>query len=87
MRVGSVEKFHYERVVLELLLHDAPLDTSAAAVDQPHFAYPRRLSLEDIFSDDGRNVRGREGMEIQEIFDGKTDRVLILHLVISRSGQ
>ena len=65
-----VPELHDERVVLERLLDDAPLNTFAASVNQPHLAQACFVCRADVFLDDGCDVARRKGVEVERGFDG-----------------
>ena len=70
MRRGVVPEFDDAGMAIEGLLHDAALDTAAAAVHQTHFMEPgggRRL---DELGDHRRDVPRREGVQIELALDG-----------------
>ena len=50
------------------LLHDAALDSSPAAMDEPHLTQAGSVSLVDVLFDDGRDVAGCEGVEVEVSF-------------------
>ena len=79
MRIGVVEEFGDERMVVERLLHDAALNATSAAMDEPKPPKTGRVRRRHVFVDDRWNVIGREGVEIETVFDGNPERVLILH--------
>jgi hypothetical protein len=59
-----------ERMPFERLLHDAPLDALAAAVDHSNFAQARRVRGVDVRFDHRFDVPRREGVKIDGILDG-----------------
>ena len=69
------------------LLDDAALNAHAAAMDEAHVAQTRGVCFIQILCDDGRDVARREGMKIEDSFDGDpqgralsiVEGVLILH--------
>lgn len=69
VRVRVVPEFGDEGVTLECGLDDPALDAAPAAVHQPELAQPGFVRGAYVFLDDGRNVRRREGMEIEFRFD------------------
>jgi len=84
---GIVEKFHYQRMPLECLLHDTALHAYTAAMYNPHLAQTRSVCLAYVLFDDRRDIARREGMQIDRCFDWNAvgpaprdvERVLILH--------
>src|SRR5262245_30794846 len=70
MRVGGVPEFDDARVALECLLHDAPLDSAAAPMNQADLAessFPRRI---DVLVDDRSDVARSKRVKIERVFDG-----------------
>ena len=65
-----VPELQHQRVVLEGLLHDAPLNALAASVNQPHFAEAGFVCCRDVLRDEGGDVARREGVEVERVFDG-----------------
>ena len=74
-----VKKLQYERVPLECLLDDAPLNAAAAAVNEANLRQPSLVRLVDVLFDHRWDVARGESVEIEHAFDGYPDRVLILH--------
>ena len=74
-----VEKLRHERMPLECLLDDAPLNAAAAAVNKANLRQPGLVRLVDVLFDHRRDVARRERVEIETGFDGDSDWVLILH--------
>jgi hypothetical protein len=66
----GVEKFGHERVAIENLLNDTPLDAATSAMDQPNLCQSGGVRRADVFVDDRRNVCGEEGMKIEAGFNG-----------------
>ena len=64
MRAGVIREALDQRMPVEDLLHDAALNSSAAAVDEPHLRIPGRMRLIDVFFNERRNVPGEEGVEV-----------------------
>jgi len=60
-----VPELHHERVVLEGVLDDAPLNTLAASVNQPHLAQACFVRSGDVVGDNGCDVARRKGMEVE----------------------
>ena len=58
-----------EGMALEGLLHDAALHAPASAMDQPHFAEAPFPRSGHVFVDDGGDVSGGEGVEVEGVFD------------------
>jgi len=78
---------------VERALHDAALDTLAAAVNQPHPPKPGRVGRADVLVDDGGDVGWCEGVEIELRLDGDEKRhnptnadCRLLPIVIRRSA-
>ena len=65
----------------EQAMDDRPLDSLPPPVDQAHLreASPGRLA--EILLDDGRDVPGREGVQVEGVLDGQDDRIRIVHLL------
>ena len=59
---------------LERGLDDSALDTSTAAVNQPHLAQACRCRRGDVLLDYRSNIRGCERVEIDFRFDRDLDR-------------
>jgi len=73
MRRRIVPEFNDEWVAIERGLDDAALDSSAATVDEAHFAKTRERCRFDVFVDNRRNVPGCERVEIELAFDRNSD--------------
>jgi len=56
-------------MALERLLDDAALDPFPAAVDESDLAESGRVGRRHVFLDDRRDIAGREGMEVERVFD------------------
>src|SRR6185503_6534040 len=71
-----------ERMPREEAMDDRPMDAPPKPVDQAHLreASPGRLA--EILLDDGRDVPGREGVQVEGVLDGQDDRILIVHFII-----
>ena len=54
------------------------LHARAAAVDQSHLAKARRVRGDDVLLHDRRDVARGECVEIEGVFDGKVDGVVVL---------
>jgi len=65
-----VPELHHERVVLEGLLDDPPLNTLATSVNQPHLAQACFVCRGDVFGDNGCDVARRKSVEVERAFDG-----------------
>ena len=70
MRGGIVPELDDVRVTLERSLDDPALHATTASVDEPHLAKAGRAGRVQVLGDDGRNVAGRERVEIELGFDG-----------------
>ena len=57
------------RMAVERLLHDSPLDTPAAAVNEPHLEQARFGSRGDVLFDDRRDVARRERVEVEGVLE------------------
>ena len=87
MRRSIIKKLRYEGMPFEGLLDDAALDARAPAMDEPHVAQAGGVCFIQILFDDGRDVARREGVKIEDTFDGdrqgpalsRVEGVLILH--------
>jgi hypothetical protein len=55
----------HQRVAVQRLLDDASLNANTAAVHQSHFAEACPVSFVDVLLDEGGDVPGSEGMEIE----------------------
>ena len=63
------------RVAFERGLNDPALHAPAAPVDEPYLAKAGGGRRVHVLGDDGRDVAGREGVEIQLALDRDTDGV------------
>jgi hypothetical protein len=70
---GVVPEFEDPRMSVERRLHDAALDSSTAAVDQPHFRQAGGRCGVHVLGDEGRNVGGSERVEVELAFDRNPD--------------
>jgi len=70
VRLGGVPELLDERVAFERLLDDAALDPLAAAVNETYLAETRLVGGADVLVDDRPDIPGREGVEIEGVFDG-----------------
>ncbi len=52
VRSGVVKKLHDERVLIEHVLNDAPLNAATAAVDQAHLRESGSMRLDDVLFND-----------------------------------
>ena len=75
MRLGRVPELHDERVAFEHLLNDPSLDSLASPMDEANFANPRVVRRVDVLLDDGRDVAGRERVQVDKRFDWNAVRV------------
>jgi len=80
MRGRIVPEFEHARVPLERRLDGGALHTTSAAMNEPHFAQPSSRRRLDVFADDGDDVGGGEGVEIELGLDGNADRRRITHM-------
>jgi hypothetical protein len=46
-------------------------------VGEPHLADAEAAAFVEVFADDGQDVRGREGMQVELAGDGEDDRRLV----------
>ena len=60
-------------MAFEHLLHDAALHALPAAVNEPHLAQAGGVCLVEVLFDDGGDVAGREGVQIEAAFDGNPE--------------
>lgn len=67
--LDRVPELFDEGVPFERLLDDPSLDALAAAVNQADFAQSGGMRCGDVFLDDGLDVAGCEGMQIERVFD------------------
>ena len=81
-----VEEFGHERIAVQNLLNDAPLDALAAAMDQADLAQTGRMCGVKVFIDDRRDIGRREGVKIKAVFDRNADRIRFLHDYIDSEG-
>ncbi len=79
MGVRIVPERFDERVPLQRLLHDAALNALAAAVHEPQLAQPFRMRRVHVLLDDGRDVAGEEGVQVELRPDG--DARVVIHIV------
>jgi len=80
VRVGVVPELDDERMALEEGLHDAALNAAAAAVNQADFRETGLLGGMQVLVDHGRNVRGREGVQVELGGDGDPDGLGVVHV-------
>ena len=74
MRLGGVPELLHQRMALERLLDDAPLDAFAASMNEADLPEARLVRRADVLFDYGFNVAGRERVEIEGVFDGDAVR-------------
>jgi len=55
---------------IERLLHDATLDTDAAAMDQANQAQPRGVRRSHILVNHGRDIARLKRMQVDRVLDG-----------------
>jgi hypothetical protein len=84
MRRWIIEKFQHQRVTFEGPLDDSPLNTCAAAMDEPHFTQPGGVGLVQVLFHYGGDVAGRKRVKVDVALDGNPKWVLILHSGIGR---
>ena len=65
MRVGVVPEGSNERMALERDVHDAPLHSAAASVDDPKLPQAGFVRGAHVLIDHGGDVGWKEGMEVQ----------------------
>lgn len=80
MRRGIVEKFDNERVMIQRLLNDAPLNTLAPPVNQANLAQAGRVRFANVLIDDRTDVFWRKSMKIEARFDRNAEGILIFHV-------
>ena len=69
MRVRVVPELGDERMSIEDGLDDGALHAAAAPVHEPDLDEARFVGGRDVLVDDGRNVGGRKGVEIELVLD------------------
>ena len=74
MRFRGVPELAHQRMALERLLHDAALDSLAAAVNLPDFVQSRRMRRIDVLLDHRCDVARGKGVKVEMIFDGDAVR-------------
>lgn len=74
MRLGGVPELLHQRMALERLLDEAPLDAFAASMNEADLPEARLVRRADVLFDYGFDVAGREGVEIERLFDGDAVR-------------
>jgi hypothetical protein len=79
MRRLIVKKLQHEGVPFQGLLHDAALHPCSPAMNEPDVAQSGSVCFIQILFDDRWDVAGREGVEVEDPFDGNREGVLILH--------
>src|SRR5580765_5118338 len=66
----------------EQALDDRPLDTHPPPVDQAHLREASLRRLGQILFDDGRDVAGRERVQVESVLDRQDDGIRIVRLVV-----
>ena len=66
---GRIPELLDQWVALQRLLDHAALDALPAPVNETYFAEPGLVGRADVLVDDRGDVAGREGVEIDEVFD------------------
>jgi hypothetical protein len=61
-------------VAREHRLHTRALDAHPPPVDQPDLGEAARVGLAQVVVDDGGDVGGREGVEVERVLDRERDR-------------
>ena len=69
MRFGSVPEGLDQRMFLERLLNDSPLNALAAAMNEAHFIEARFVCSVHVLFDNRLDVARREGVEIERAFN------------------
>ena len=64
--------------------HDVTLDSGPASMNDPNFEDAGLATLFDVFFDDAWDLFGREGVEIDGIFDRKNNRFAKRRISIRR---
>ena len=72
VRLRSIPEFDDERVPFEGLLHDAALHPSASSMNQADLAQPAVPCGGDVLFDNGLDVAGSEGVEVEGVLDGNS---------------
>ena len=72
---GVVAELQHQRVLLEHLLDDGPLNALAAAVDQPKLCQAGLMSGTHVLFDDRWNVARRERVQIELAFNRNANGV------------
>lgn len=67
----------HQRVLFQRRLHDAPLHSLAAPVNDPHLPQPLLVALPDVLLHNARNVPGRERVQVDVVLDGEDDGVFV----------
>jgi len=65
MGVPIVPEFDYERMPIKCGLNDAALNAATASVDKTNDLVARRMRGAGVFVDDGRDVLGGEGVQVE----------------------
>ena len=76
VRGWIVEEFDHEGMLFQNLLDNAALNTATAAMDHAHLVKACRMSLENVFLDDRRDVARGEGVKIERPFDWYPQRIV-----------
>jgi hypothetical protein len=79
MRVGIIEEFRDERVVVEQLLHDAALDPLPSAMDKAQLSEACLVCGVDVVVHDRRDIFRDKRVEIEAAVNGERDRTVVLH--------
>jgi hypothetical protein len=80
----GVPEFRYQRVSFERLLHDAPLNPFAPSVNEPHLTETGVICGVYVFFDNGFDLAGRKGMEVERVLDGNSERIFSFQLRVRR---
>ena len=70
--LSGIPEFGDPWVPLQRLLNDASLNAFAAAVNQPDLTQTRVIGRVDVLLDDRGDVAGREGVQVEVVFDRDT---------------
>ena len=74
VRFVGIPELDDQRMPFERLLHDAALNSFAAAVDQTHLAQAGLVRRVDVVLDHRLDVAWQEGVQIEVRFDGNVVR-------------
>src|SRR5262245_5447361 len=69
MRLRRIPEFDDERMTLERLLDDAPLNTLAPAVDETDLAVTGFPGGFDVVADEGLDLARSKGMQVDRVLD------------------